>query len=232
MKDTDITLDERAMLYSVSRVKEIPIDELRNEDMMQTTLLEAILKENQSLMEENTRLKTDSMTGLLMRSQLPDAINKRKNTEYYSVIFFDIDHFKKLNDNFDHQFGDMVLEYIGKYVKKNFTREADRIRYGGEEFVIILPHTSLDAAYMLAEKLRTDIKQNLVKDLLSEERVEEQYKAKLRGDYKNGISISAGVVYGTKADDMKELIRLADQYLYHSKQNGRDMTTCQTNYKP
>lgn len=127
----------------------------------------------------------------------------------FSLIMFDIDDFKKVNDEFGHLRGDMVLKELGTHVKSN-VRSTDFVaRYGGEEFAIILPETDAKGASVLAERLRKDIEQmRIVKD-----------------GKKIKVTISAGVatyVPGSPLKNKAEMIGAADKALYLSKRTGKN----------
>jgi diguanylate cyclase (GGDEF)-like protein len=125
-----------------------------------------------------------------------------------SIILFDIDHFKSVNDTFGHLVGDQVLETLSSYCKSNL-RSFDIIgRYGGEEFIILLPETSLKRASQIAERLR---KQALGIHITTPGGTP-------------GITISLGVA-GIRGGDqitLDELIGAADQALYKAKKAGRN----------
>ncbi len=159
---------------------------------------------------------TDALTGLNNRYYFNDHFKIeykrafRDQTEC-SLIMLDIDHFKLVNDTYGHPAGDVCLKFIANCIKKNAARDSDICcRYGGEEFIIVLPSTSLMAAYKLADKIRESIKEEPVK-------------------WNNtGISLTAsfGVssVIPSKVDqnNMQYLVNQADQALYDAKDQGRD----------
>ncbi|CCU78625.1 diguanylate cyclase (GGDEF domain) [Halanaerobium saccharolyticum subsp. saccharolyticum DSM 6643] len=151
---------------------------------------------------------TDELTDLFNRRHILDLleIEIKKASRYnrnLSVIMIDIDFFKKVNDNHGHQFGDKVLKILSDILQQN-TRNIDFVgRYGGEEFLIILPETDLDQAYLVAEKLRKTVKETQISGLES------------------GITISCGAAQFE--DDLgHQLIKRADDLLYKAKAKGRD----------
>ena len=154
---------------------------------------------------------TDSLTGLYNRHYAYMRIKqevKRANREKYpvSVLFVDIDKFKSINDTFGHDVGDLALKHLSAILKE-VTREYDiAIRWGGEEFVLILPNTTEDGAYSLAERLRVKI-----------EKSNFQYCK---------MTASLGIAsYPTDNLNIEKVIGNADSALYHSKQTGRNRTT-------
>ncbi len=108
----------------------------------------------------NILATTDELTGLLNKREIMIRLNRELQMRKYrnlSLIFLDIDHFKKFNDTYGHQLGDKVLHQLGNIVQECLRSYDLAGRYGGEEFLIILPDTSLKNAQIVAEKLRTTI---------------------------------------------------------------------------
>ncbi len=168
-----------------------------------------------SLMDTNECLssvaKQDALTGISNRRNMMDILDnevKRANRYQhpFSVILIDIDHFKKVNDTYGHEVGDKVLVELAQ-VFSDVLRDTDtESRWGGEEFLICLPHTEIDDAVNVAEKLRLAIANDRI----------------VCRQHEICITISAGVAqyeYGTPVD---ELIRAADTALYTAKEQGRN----------
>ncbi len=159
---------------------------------------------------------SDWLTGLKNRREL----DKRLSEEFYrsrrygttfSFLLLDIDFFKKVNDQYGHQAGDSVLQFISNTITETL-RESDVIaRYGGEEFAVIFVDTPIDMAFKVTERLRKIISNTPL-------------------DY-DGTSITVRISCGLSEirDDVENgeaLTREADTALYESKENGRDRTTC------
>lgn len=157
---------------------------------------------------------TDPLTGLFTRGYFEGYLEKEmrymKETGAYnemSIIMVDIDFFKKTNDGFGHQAGDMVLQAVGKLMKKVVRKSDIPCRYGGEEFLIILPHTPLAGAALAAEKLRAAIK---------DEKVIFEGKT-------IPVSVSCGVAeIRLPGEPYLDTIKRADAALYSAKENGRN----------
>jgi diguanylate cyclase (GGDEF)-like protein len=134
-----------------------------------------------------------------------------KNKESFSVLFMDIDHFKKVNDAHGHLVGTKVLEIMGKLLKDTF-RENDLLyRYGGDEFVAIIPHINKEAALILGNRILTTVK-------------EHKFIAKLESgeSYEMSLSISIGVaLYPGDATSKKDILNIADAMMYKAKESGR-----------
>ena len=128
-----------------------------------------------------------------------------------SLILFDLDHFKSLNDNYGHDAGDFVLKEMSDLVRKHAIRETDLFaRYGGEEFVILLPEINLKKAFQIAEKIRMTI---------------ESFKF-IYDKKELPVTCSIGVAdYRRGVENGKDLFKRADTAVYKSKDNGRNMCT-------
>jgi len=125
-------------------------------------------------------------------------------------VIFDIDHFKSVNDTYGHQFGDDVIRMVAQITREH-ARESDFAgRYGGEEFVVLLPDTDLQGAAHFAERLRKAI---------------ETRALDFQGQPKN-FTVSLGVAsLEPEMQAHQQLIEKADQALYRSKESGRNRTT-------
>ena len=120
-----------------------------------------------------------------------------------SVIMFDIDHFKRVNDQYGHDVGDVVLKEIVNAVKRNL-REIDIFcRVGGEEFMVILPETRLNNSYQIAEKIRKIVESH------SKESIPK-------------VTISLGIVQLLDEDSKDSLLIRVDKALYMAKESGRN----------
>ncbi|MES3037755.1 MAG: diguanylate cyclase [Bdellovibrionota bacterium] len=168
---------------------------------------------NQALFEKANR---DALTGAYSKGALiergPEAM-KRSDVlgEALSVIVFDIDHFKKINDAFGHPGGDYVLKELGRIVSTKLIRSNDFFaRYGGEEFVLILSGTTSKTAGEIAERIRLTIFQNNF-----------EFENK-----KIPVAVSIGVsTKGPNDTEWAHVFDRADRALYQSKQNGRNKVT-------
>jgi diguanylate cyclase (GGDEF)-like protein len=177
--------------------------------------VQALSKKVQQLEKdlENARKesKEDFLTKLYNKRAL-DEFMQVKEAEYkrygrnYSVVMFDLDHFKAVNDNYGHDAGDAVLSAFAKILKKE-CRTVDIIgRFGGEEFLAILSETDTKGGVIFAEKVRKHVK-----------------KARFiyKGDRIN-VTVSSGVSERSKNPSLESTIKSADKYLYKAKSTGRD----------
>jgi diguanylate cyclase (GGDEF)-like protein/PAS domain S-box-containing protein len=170
--------------------------------------------EQQLARQELKRLATeDGLTGLFNRRYFMELGTREfESSKRYgdplSVIMFDADKFKTVNDTYGHDVGDTVLKTIAKSALGNL-RDVDVLgRIGGEEFAVVLPHTSADMAVMVAERFRQDI-------------------AATRIPAHNGITITITLSFGVcqmfpEAHSLDDLLKKADEALYQAKQNGRN----------
>lgn len=133
-----------------------------------------------------------------------------------SILMIDIDNFKQVNDQFGHGTGDDVLIELVTILRKNLRDSDILVRYGGEEFVALLPETNSESAYIASEKLRTAVETLLTVP------IENRTNGK-------SITISIGVSsFPAAADSPDSLIQLADERLYLAKNKGKNCTVCQS----
>jgi diguanylate cyclase (GGDEF)-like protein len=164
----------------------------------------------------HTRLREeairDPLTGLYNRRYLDETLQReltraRRDGHPLSILMGDIDHFKSLNDNYGHQAGDKVLQALGDLLRHHARSSDIPCRYGGEEFVVVLPDMPLEAARQRAELVRRDFADLRITF----------GGAQLAATLSIGVSVYPG--HGKTAD---ELIGVADQFLYEAKQSGRN----------
>ena len=163
--------------------------------------------ENQNK-EYETLASTDSLTGLYNRYKFAELYLSSYKTMVQrgndiSMIILDIDYFKRVNDSFGHNVGDKVLVQVAHILLKTL-RNIDIIcRWGGEEFLVLIPTASLDNATILAEKLRANVED-------------------LEIDKVGSITVSLGVSQVIIGEEMKDVVDRADKALYLAKQSGRN----------
>ena len=171
------------------------------------------LKEkNKQINKINNKLKErsikDTLTGVYNRGKIEDVLNNvyekvQKNNKNFSIILLDLDNFKKINDRYGHPIGDKILKKICHLLNNNI-RELDTLgRWGGEEFLIVCSKTNLKSAINLAQRLRKLI-------------------VKTDFPYVNKVTSSFGVASYSKGENLKSIIKNADDNLYKAKENGRN----------
>jgi diguanylate cyclase len=196
------------MILSASQKVTSEIKALRENASRHQEEMEALRKELVSTKDES---RTDQLTGIANRRQFNERLRQlwdisSKNSEPFSLVMGDIDHFKSFNDQFGHQVGDHVLSVIGEQLRQNVKGKDMAARYGGEEFALLLPNTSLTDAISFANSLREIICANPIK----------------LGDSKKTITMSFGVAQLDLHETSNSLIERADKNLYLAKEAGRN----------
>ena len=173
-------------------------------------------RSNDELLEAYALLQqlvtVDPLTGLENRRSLMDFAEvqlklAQRYKSFFSIILIDLDYFKKINDTYGHLVGDEILQNIAK-ILKDVLRNVDHIgRFGGEEFIVILPNTNLKNAVLVAEKVREAIanfKHNIEEQIIQ-------------------ATVSIGIAsYNPLDDDVNQILERADQALYTAKSSGRN----------
>ncbi|MBF0329121.1 MAG: diguanylate cyclase [Nitrospirae bacterium] len=204
-------------LLNAYRVGGETFDEASYELLIATASQVGIALENAMLFEETKILAiTDGLTSLFNRRYFTERLNEEferacRYKRELSLVMMDIDYFKKYNDTNGHPEGDKLLKDFSMIAKKIF-RSSDIVsRYGGEEFVVILPETGKEMAFTIAERLRKEIEST------------EFAGGKTQPDGRVTISLGVTSVYeGLKSAD--DLVKNADNLLYRAKEKGRNRT--------
>lgn len=181
-------------------------------------LIQKLKSQNQELAEANERLQEmavrDGLTGLFnhryFREVLDNEIARCKRSgNAFSLMFFDVDHFKKYNDTYGHLEGDYLLTSLGRLLRQRMRASDTVARYGGEEFVVMLPETPKQRGVEVAEGVRR---------LIETQRFEHDDRTTMAP-----VTVSIGVAaFPEDGDDAQELIHNADTYLYTAKHQGRN----------
>ena len=156
---------------------------------------------------------TDDVTGLFNQRFLHQRLEEehRRSLRYnqpLSVLMLDLDNFKRVNDTHDHLYGSRVLARVGRILRETLRNTDLVIRYGGDEYAIILPHTSQGQAVLAAERLRVNVERGEVGD---------------EGDpYRVTVSIGVAAIGECEAAQPQDLLRAADKALYLAKATGRN----------
>jgi diguanylate cyclase (GGDEF)-like protein len=167
---------------------------------------------NQVIHELTELSLRDPLTGLFNRRALEERLieefsRARRYGASLSLIMIDIDHFKRVNDTHGHAVGDIAISHVARLLTKGRRASDIAARYGGEELVLLLPHTPLEGAMSLAERLRYQIEQT-------------PYRAGQANDH---LTASLGVaLYDRSMREPNELLTAADRALYRSKREGRN----------
>lgn len=153
----------------------------------------------------------DTLTGLLNRSamerDLECAAERFKQTgKPLCIAMVDADHFKKVNDTYGHAFGDIVLQTIANRMEDSLRLRDQVYRYGGEEFLVLLPDTDISLAVKVMDRLRQTVSSKAIKDHIN----------------KTILTVSIGITELKKSDHLQEAKERADEALYKAKESGRD----------
>jgi polar amino acid transport system substrate-binding protein len=164
---------------------------------------------NEQLAQQAT---TDQLTDLpnrylLVQEMIKEIAVSKRYQEPFSIVLFDIDLFKQINDQFGHQRGDVVLQEVSQ-IMNSLCREIDILgRWGGEEFLLLCPRTEMSGALKLANKIRLHIQQHY-----------------WQADTK--VTLSAGVAEYSQGEDYHALLKRVDDVLYIAKNQGRNTVVC------
>lgn len=196
------------MVFIIRDITERKLAEAQIQRLLQQLEIEKNIAQQNSI--------TDCLTGLGNRRYFDETLEKefsrlKRSGAKLSLIMIDIDYFKKYNDTYGHIAGDRCLEMIAKKLKTIIQRKSDTVvRYGGEEFIVILPETDKNGAKILGEKLRKEIEELAIPNTAS--------------DISKYVTISLGVVTVTpsKLASQEEALRFVDETLYSAKERGRN----------
>jgi two-component system cell cycle response regulator len=174
----------------------------------------ALTQERTQMLEKLRELAiTDDLTKLYnsrhFYHQLENEIQRyNRYQRSLSLLLIDVDHFKEFNDTYGHLEGDQVLFQIAKLIKSCLRTMDTAYRYGGEEFTVILPETTCDAAMAVSERINEVVKNDL-----------------FNGDDKKDMSVSIGVTEYLPGELVTEFVRRADKAMYMAKEGGRNRTS-------
>jgi diguanylate cyclase len=164
---------------------------------------------------------TDPLTGIANRKQFDQSLERafaaaRSDGKPLSLLFLDIDHFKKFNDQHGHQTGDHVLRLVAQVLRGSIRAQDVAARYGGEEFALVLPGATQTESLRVAESVRAAVKQR--------ELIRRSTNQSL-----GRVTVSVGIATLDQADDIASLMERADQCLYAAKRQGRDCAIVESN---
>jgi diguanylate cyclase (GGDEF)-like protein len=198
--------DKRAMLAKLARQVMALIELRANEKTLEATVRELELLAT-----------TDELTGLHNRRSLLhrlkfEVARARRFRSPLSAVMIDLDHFKKINDEYGHAVGDQVLANLGRLLRENVRVIDVAGRYGGEELCVLLPSTPVEGACKFAESLRA--------------KIEAQVHYAGTRPVRLTASLGVGAFNHMEIDDAESLLKLADAALYRAKHGGRNRVAC------
>jgi diguanylate cyclase (GGDEF)-like protein len=192
------------------RINQLPFSESEKEYLLNIASLAGIAIQNAYLYELAT---TDMMTKLKIHHFFQTALIEEKDRSVktknpLSLMMIDIDHFKRFNDTYGHQCGDMVLKNVAVVIKETCRQIDVAARYGGEEMAIVMPKTALEDAIIAGERIRRNIERAKV----------------IHNGEELAVTVSVGVTQFDPERDKKtsDIIERADRAMYQSKENGRN----------
>jgi diguanylate cyclase (GGDEF)-like protein/PAS domain S-box-containing protein len=168
------------------------------------------LRLREALREQSIR---DPLTGLFNRRYMEETLKREvsrvtRELRPLGMLMIDIDHFKHFNDNYGHTAGDALLQSLGQFLQGHIRSEDVACRYGGEEFILIMPNATVEVTRQRADDLRQEVKQMQVQSA---------------GQTHKGITLSMGIaIYPEHGRTIEAVLRAADAALYRAKQEGRD----------
>ena len=167
-------------------------------------------------LRSETRVYEDSLTGLHNRAffegQLSVELERAvRLAQPLALLFVDIDHFKRINDGFGHEVGDILLEHVARTMAGHLRRIDQVFRWGGEEFVVLLPGTGPEEGFQAAERLRTVVERSPL-SLADGKQIEATVSV--------GVALAPEHALGGE----RAFLRHADQALYAAKESGRNRT--------
>lgn len=180
-------------------------NDLVNEKVSELTIVEEQLKK---------LTITDPLTNLLNRRGIMNWLNDegirfKRNANPFTLFLIDIDFFKEINDEYGHNIGDITLKVISETMNNSIRAQDYIARWGGDEFLLVLPETSLDGGFVIAEKMRKKIAEhNIIKDNINLD-----------------VTISLGGCDFREGMTIYSCLEMADKALYRSKANGRNMVS-------
>lgn len=187
--------------------------------LIESQLLEvrqSFADQHKLLVELRDEATMDALTGLLNRRGFDSAISEALSTAALTgkplcLAVCDIDHFKSFNDQHGHLVGDQVIKFIAKTMKDSLREDDVASRFGGEEFALLLPSTSVEEALILAERIRNAVASKRIMKRATKEEIGQ-------------VTISIGISSYTALQNSEDLFQAADKNLYEAKRGGRNQT--------
>lgn len=210
---SDFNVELKGNITTYLEAKSTPIRDQKNNLLGRLIVLHDITKLKGIQNELRLLASRDSLTGAVNRRHFMELAKReltraKRYKRSFALILMDMDGFKKVNDTYGHQAGDQALLML-KRICTQGTRVVDVFaRFGGEEFALMMPETSLDSAAIIAERLRATLESTVIKS----------------GSHKFNVTISMGVTEcGRRKDDtLDAMLSRADKALYHAKEKGRN----------
>jgi diguanylate cyclase len=205
----EVVSETRTMASNSQNLKQL-LDETRDE----------VRNLREELLQARREASTDSLTGLANRRAFEDMlrdamVRSSQSGSDLCLVILDIDHFKRVNDNFGHLMGDRVLRAVAQLISSNVKGKDVVSRFGGEEFAVLLSATGLSDSHRVAENLRVLIARSRIKRMDT-------------GESLDTVTASAGVTVYRRGESTETFIGRADQALYRAKEGGRNQVCLAT----
>ncbi len=210
-------LDSEKLLKVIDALSNETQEMVDNNSALQvklTNMTQELGNLRQQLEMVQSELMIDGLTGLINRKSFDSILHEaarecQKTLNNLCLMMIDVDHFKRINDNYGHVVGDEVLRFIAVKMKEIIKGRDIVSRYGGEEFAIILPDTPFSGALHIAEELRKTISASKLKRKSSQQTLD-------------SVTVSIGVAWYRINEPLDEFVHRADKALYHAKRSGRN----------
>ena len=220
LKKLDKILTNTEHHASLENIVSYLFSTIKNAKSQRKTLSQELTSTQQEIHQLKEKLASsredalvDSLTGLLNRRGCDEKLQSLNLKDTHSSLAIDIDHFKAVNDKFGHFIGDKVIQRIAKTIKEHISKQDLAVRFGGEEFVVVMTNKTLYQAKEVAELIRNAIaKMKLIQ--------------RETNTYLPPISVSIGVAQNNNASNWVSLFEQADQALYQAKNSGRNRCIC------
>ena len=210
----EMHLAARQLIHSWQKNNKIDVNEYQDFISKQHRLLENLtaLRENLNI----TLMSYDNLTGALRRNPFMMLFEKelsqaKRSDATFCITMMDLDYFKKVNDSYGHLVGDKVLQKTSQTISQGLRTYDSLCRYGGEEFIVLLPDTKLDEAKKVLERVRKNVEEQIV-DTVEGQKIQ--------------VTISAGMTEVDNNKSLSENIDIADKALYKAKSEGRNRVIC------
>lgn len=201
---------------SLNKIVTYLLTTVNHSSLQHQNLLEQLSKTDAEVNQLKTKLEAfkkeaelDALTGLLNRRGCEERLEQFDLEDTHTSLMIDIDHFKKINDNFGHFIGDKILQRVAKTIQANISELDLAVRYGGEEFVVVMIKKPIAEAKIIAEKIRLAI-------------MALKLKQRNADNYLPQISISVGIAENKPKESWLDLFKRADDALYKAKSSGRN----------
>ena len=204
---SDVVEETQSLAHNSNSLRQM-LDDTRHE-------IDVLREELERTRQQAT---TDALTGLVNRHGFESALQIACNeaSQYrqgLTLLILDIDDFKLVNDNYGHLVGDKVIRNVGTILSANIKGKDTVARFGGEEFAVLLPGTSLDNGMRVGEILRLNIERSRLKHTIT-------------GQVDGHVTVSIGVTEYSFGEDTDKFLKRADDALYASKHAGRNRVSC------